>query len=650
MSADDLIPDDETEPEGTDSEESAPLVLLEDEPPPAEGTLAAGRMVIKAAAKTASTGPGVYRMIDARDHVLYVGKAKNIQKRVLSYTRPTGLSARIIGMVAQTVRMEFISTKTETDALLLEANLIKQLKPRANVLLRDDKSFPYILITRDHAFPQISKHRGARARKGDYFGPFASAWAVERTINALERAFLLRSCTDAMFETRSRPCLLFQIKRCAGPCTGEIGDEAYKALVREATAFLSGRSRVIKDDLARQMEQASAAMEFEQAAVFRDRLSALATIQASQGINPRKVEEADVFAIHEEGGAFCVQVFFFRTAQNWGNRAYFPRADRTLTPGEVLEAFVAQFYADKPLPALVLLSHEGPEFSLLREALRARAERAIEVAVPQRGEKQELVAHAAQNAREALGRKLAESATQHKLLEGLRTLLELPAVPRRIEIYDNSHIQGAQPVGAMVVAGLEGFRKKDYRTFNLAGSAGDDFAMMREVMTRRFKRLILEGEKGDEEDGNTPDLLIIDGGKGQVDAVLAVMAEIGAPPVPVLGIAKGRDRDAGRETLLLNGKTFRLDPKDPVLYFLQRLRDEVHRFAIGSHRARRGKAMREGGLSEIPGIGPTRKKALLRHFGTLKMVEGASVEDLRTVPGINAATAQAIHDFFHPPG
>jgi excinuclease ABC subunit C len=693
----------------------------------AAGPLAAGRAVIMRHAKTSPGGPGVYRMIDKNGDVLYVGKAKSIRKRILSYTRPTGYDPRIERMIAATAALEFVSTATETEALLLEANLIKRLRPRFNVLLRDDKSFPYILITGDHWAPQILKHRGARNREGRYYGPFASVWAVNRTITALQRAFLLRSCTDAFFESRTRPCLLYQIKRCSGPCTREIEFAGYRELVREANDFLSGKSRKVKEELAAEMEKASDALDFERAAIYRDRLAALSAVQAHQGINPRGVEEADVFALHQEGGFFCVQVFFFRTGQNWGNRAYFPKADRSLDAGEVLGAFLAQFYDDKPPPRLILVSHAFAECELLAQALSAKSSRKVEVTHPTRGEKKELVDHALANAREALGRKLADTSSQRKLLAALAECFALPRPPRRIEVYDNSHIQGTNAVGAMIVGGPEGFRKNQYRKFNIRSAdltPGDDFAMMREVLERRFKRLIAEapresvapngsaderlaplpsplageggedrrsepgeGEQDDREfrthspdalrastsplwgEGETaaraentggeetgddieespwPDLVIIDGGRGQLSAAQETLATLGLTDIPLVGVAKGPDRDAGRETFHMAGREpFMLKPRDPVLYFIQRLRDEAHRFAIGSHRARRKKDLREAGLQEIPGIGPTRKRALLQHFGTLKAIERASVADLAKVPGVSAETARKIYDFFH---
>jgi excinuclease ABC subunit C len=651
----------------------------------ADGSLAAGRDAILHHAALAPSQPGVYRMIDGRGDVLYVGKAKNLKNRVRAYARPTGLDTRIERMIAATRALEFVVTRTETEALLLEANLIKRLRPRFNVLLRDDKSFPYILITSDHWAPQILKHRGARARPGHYFGPFASVWAVNRTINALQRAFLLRSCTDPFFESRTRPCLLHQIKRCSAPCTNEIDFKDYGVLVREATAFLSGRSKAVKDELAAEMESASAALDFERAAVYRDRLAALSAIQAHQGVNPRGVEEADVFALHQQGGFACVEAFFFRAGQNWGNRAYFPKADRAAAPGEILGAFLAQFYDDKPCPRLILISHDIEDRELLAEALSTKSGRRIEVTMPQRGEKKDLVEHARANAREALGRKLSETSSQQKLLRELAETFGLPRVPRRIEVYDNSHIQGANAVGAMIVAGPEGFRKNQYRKFNIRSTEltpGDDFAMMREVLERRFKRLIAESPRppapiqaeagaqqgctlvdglrqrdsegmliapdtDEQGDSPWPDLVLIDGGQGQLNAAGEVLGALGVD-VPLVAIAKGPDRDAGRETFFIPGRdSFKLPPRDPLLYFVERLRDEAHRFAIGSHRARRMRGLREAGLQEIEGIGPTRKRALLHHFGTLKAIERASVADLMQVDGISAETARRIYGFFH---
>ncbi|TMK02162.1 MAG: excinuclease ABC subunit UvrC [Alphaproteobacteria bacterium] len=658
-----------------DEESALPELEGEIDLAAAAGPLAMGRAVILSHAKLAPSSPGVYRMIDAKGDVLYVGKAKNIRKRIIAYARPTGYEPRIERMIAATAALEFVSTATETEALLLEANLIKRLRPRFNVLLRDDKSFPYILITADHWAPQMLKHRGARTREGNYYGPFASVWAVNRTITALQRAFLLRSCSDAFFESRTRPCLLYQIKRCSGPCTQEIDFAEYGKLVGEANAFLSGKSQAVKDTLAAEMEKASAALEFERAAIYRDRLAALSAVQSHQDINPRGVEEADVFAVHQAGGFNCVEVFFFRTGQNWGNRAYFPKADRSLAPGEVLGAFLAQFYDDKPVPRTIFVSHEIDERALLAEALSTKSGHKVEVNVPQRGEKKDLVDHALANAREALARKLAESSSQRKLLEALAEVFALAGPPRRIEVYDNSHIQGSNAVGAMIVAGPEGFRKNQYRKFNIRTAdlaPGDDFGMMREVLGRRFKRLMNEAPRGmpgamspaaqagvpldvaggpeGEDDSPWPDLVIIDGGRGQLTAAQETLTSLGIIDVPLVAIAKGADRDAGMETFLLPGRDpFKLRPRDPVLYFVERLRDEAHRFAVGSHRIRRRRDLREAGLQEIPGIGPTRKRALLHHFGTLKAIERAAPADLAKVPGISAETARKIYDFFHEP-
>ena len=619
-----------------------------------------GPDVIAEAQKRAPSGPGVYRMFDAAGDILYVGKARSIRKRVQSYTRIGGQTNRIARMIAETAAMEFVSTETETEALLLEANMIKRLRPRYNVLLRDDKSFPYILITADHAAAQVTKHRGARNRKGAYFGPFASAGSVNRAINAMQRAFLLRSCSDAVYDSRTRPCLLFQIKRCAAPCTGEISLADYAGLVRQAQDFLSGKSRSVRDDLAGAMQQASDALEFETAARYRDRLSALSHIQAHQGINPGSVEQADVFACHQEGGQCCIQVFFFRTGQNWGNRAYFPRADKSIEPADILQAFIAQFYDDKPVPRQIMTSHKLPEGDLLRAALATRAGHAVDVLSPQRGEKRTLIEHATANAREALGRRMAESASQAKLLDGVAEAFGLDEPPRRIEIYDNSHISGSNPVGVMVVAGPNGFEKGQYRKFNITSedlAAGDDYGMMREVLTRRFKRLLKEDgdsrQSGDDPDAVAmrPDLLLIDGGVGQLNAVTGVMADLGIDDIAVVGVAKGTDRDAGMERFFMPGRDpFRLEPRDPVLYYLQRLRDEAHRFAIGSHRARRKTAISANPLDEIAGIGPTRKRALLLQFGSAKGVKRAGLADLEATPGISAQLARQIYDHFHDGG
>jgi excinuclease ABC subunit C len=617
-----------------------------------------GPEVVRRLVKTLPNRPGVYRMIDAKGDVIYVGKARSLKNRVMNYTRLGGHTNRIAAMIALTAGMEFVTTNTEAEALLLEANLIKKHKPRYNVVLRDDKSFPYILIARDHPVPQLAKHRGARSRAGKYYGPFASAGAVNRTINALQKGFLLRSCTDSVFENRTRPCLLFQIKRCSAPCTGEIDAASYEALVSEAQEFLEGKSSAMTAKLAREMQEASDRLDFETAARYRDRIAAMSFVTSEQGINPETVDEADLFALVQEGGQTCVQVFFFRSGQNWGNRAYFPRADRTVSEPEILASFLAQFYDDKPLPPLILLSHLLEEQALLEEAFCTRAGRKVEILVPQRGEKRALLDHALNNAREALGRRMAESQSQTKLLQGVAKVFGLDAMPRRIEVFDNSHIQGTEPVGAMIVAGPEGFIKSQYRKFNMrspAGAQGDDFGMMREMLTRRFTRLLkeeAEGQTGRNDDVQLrPDLILIDGGAGQVSAAVAVLEDLGIHAMPLVGIAKGPDRDAGREHFYVSGKTsMMLDPKDPVLYYVQRLRDEAHRFAIGGHRARRSKALGVNPLDEIPGIGAKRKKALLMAFGSAKAVGRASIADLEKVEGVSRQLAVTIYDFFHEGG
>jgi excinuclease ABC subunit C len=614
----------------------------------------AGAEVIRDFVTRLPQRPGVYRMYDGKGDVIYVGKARNLKNRVSNYTRLGGHTNRIAAMIQLTVHMEFVTTETEAEALLLEANLIKKLKPRYNVILRDDKSFPYILIAKDHRIAQLAKHRGARSRKGSYYGPFASAGAVNRAINTLQKAFLLRSCNDSVYENRTRPCLLYQIKRCAAPCVGYIDAAAYDVLVGEAEAFLGGKSQAVKAELATAMEAAAEKLDFEQAARIRDRIQAMSFVTASQGINPQTVGEADVFGLAQEGGQTCIQVFFFRSGQNWGNRAYFPRADKSLAVGDILAAFLAQFYDDKPVPGLILLPEDFEERLLLEEALSTRAGHRVEVAVPQRGEKKSLVEHAVTNAREALGRKMAESSSQAKLLEGVALVFGLAEPPRRIEVYDNSHIQGSNAVGAMVVAGPDGFMKSQYRKFNIRAEdiTSDDFAMMREVLSRRFQRLLKEqgprGEASPEADAAWPDLLLIDGGQGQLSAARAVLDDLGLSDLPVAGVAKGPDRDAGREHFYMMGRaSFMLEGRDPVLYYIQRLRDEAHRFAIGSHRARRSRAIGVNPLDEIAGIGPTRKKALLQAFGSAKSVSRASVADLAAVAGVSTALAQAIYDHFH---
>jgi excinuclease ABC subunit C len=708
--------------------------------PPDAPAAKTGPAVIAHYLKTLPSSPGVYRMIDAGGTVIYVGKARSLKARVTSYARAGNHANRIARMISATAAMEFVTVRTEAEALLLEANLIKRFRPRYNVLLRDDKSFPYILIARDHAAPQILKHRGARNRKGDYFGPFASAGAVNRTINMLERAFLLRSCSDPVFESRTRPCLLHQIKRCSAPCTGEIGLEDYGRLVEEATRFLRGESQNARQMYQRLMQEAAESLDYEQAAKYRNRLWALAHVTADQTINLEGIEEADVFAACQDGGQTCIQVFFFRAGQNWGNRAYFPRADRSLPVEEVLESFIAQFYDDKPVPRRILISHDLPNCRLLEEALSTKAERKTEIRVPQRGAKTGIVEHAAQNAREALARRLAETSSQRTLLDGLKERFGLPRAPRRVEVFDNSHIQGANAVGAMIVAGPEGFVKNQYRKFNIKSvdlTPGDDYAMMREVLTRRFKRLVLdeaeapaqvsdppgltpsldpsvepsngvgpggpdtsrieqpqpppidrrggsalafgvlradgeslspdgtgvaeteeetleanvqeEPEAASDDFPTRPDLVLIDGGLGQLGVAREVLETLGIADVVLIGVAKGPDRDAGREHFHMpgRGKPMMLEPRDPVLYFVQRLRDEAHRFAIGTHRAKRGKAIGANPLDEIAGIGPARRRALLKHFGSAKAVSRASPQDLQAVDGISAAMAQAIYDFFH---
>jgi excinuclease ABC subunit C len=711
--------------EPDDEEASASLELALDEAPAEAGPLARGAAVVKSFWRHAPLGPGVYRMIGAEGEVLYVGKARSIKKRVQSYTTPERQSIRIARMVAQTCSMVFVTTKTEAEALLLEANLIKQLKPRYNVLLRDDKSFPYILIAGGHAAPRLTKHRGARSLPGDYFGPFANAGAVTRTLNALQRAFLLRTCSDSYYDNRTRPCLLYQIKRCSAPCTGEIAPADYAELVGEAHDFLSGRSRAIRQRLARDMTEASDALAFEKAARLRDRISALSAIQGEQSVNPRSVPEADVFAVVEEAGQFCIEAFFFRTYQNWGNRAYFPRADRSLGPAEVLDAFLAQFYLERPAPRLVLLNTEVASRAQLSEILSARAGHRIAIGAPRRGEKKELVEAALRNAREALSRKLAEAASQAKLLAALAAAFGIETALKRVEVYDNSHIMGTNAIGAMIVAGPEGFVKNQYRTFNIKSAnltPGDDYAMMREVLSRRFARLAREAvaavdDRGgrdqrsrlqdavfphpeerpegasrraregdaamerssssfetpaapapqDEEDlqsaaaqheedqrdafPDRPDLVIIDGGRGQYEAARQVFTELGVEGVALASIAKGPDRNAGRETFFVAGRApFKLSPRDPALFFVQRLRDEAHRFAIGTHRARRKKDFVKSPLDEIPGIGPARKRALLHAFGSAKDVARAGLADLEKTAGLNAATAKRIYDFFHDGG
>ena len=649
------------------SVDAGPAATLDWTPAPRDADGKTGAEAIQAFVKRLPNSPGVYRMLGIEGDVLYVGKARSLKKRVTNYAQGRGHTSRIGRMIRETVSMEFVVTRTEIEALLLEANLIKRLRPRFNVLMRDDKSFPYIVLTRDHRAPGLFKHRGARSRKADYFGPFASAGAVGRTINALQRAFLLRTCTDSVFETRTRPCLLYQIKRCSGPCTGEIDDAGYAELVSEAKDFLSGRSTAVRNEIAAAMQEASAALDFERAAIHRDRLAALSHVQSHQGINPQSVDEADVFAIHQEGGHSAIEVFFFRTGQNWGNRSYFPKADPGLTEPEVLAAFLAQFYDDKPCPRILLLSHPVEEQDLLAQALATRAGHRVQISAPQRGEKRDLVDHALQNAKSALGRRMAENSSQAQLLKAFAASFGLERPPRRIEVYDNSHISGTNAVGAMIVAGPEGFAKNNYRKFNIRSETitpGDDFGMMREVMERRFARLIkeeglpdekpVEASDDDEDVGMPawPDVILIDGGQGQMSAVRGILANLGIENrVTAIGVAKGQDRDAGRERFFVAGREpFMLPVRDPVLYFLQRLRDEAHRFAIGSHRARRKKEMVRNPLDEIAGIGPGRKRALLHHFGTAKAVSRAGLGDLLAVPGISEAMARQIYGHFHEKG
>ncbi|MBS0275842.1 MAG: excinuclease ABC subunit UvrC [Proteobacteria bacterium] len=608
---------------------------------------------IEAYLKTLPDAPGVYRMLNDKGDVLYVGKAKSLKKRVTSYARGAVHSDRLTRMIADTAEMIFVTTASEIEALLLESNLIKRLKPRYNVSYRDDKSFPNILLRRDHPFPQLLKHRGAKSTKGVYFGPFASAGAVTRTLNTLQRAFLLRSCSDSVFESRTRPCLLFQIKRCSAPCVGRVDEAGYAALVHEAEEFLNGKSRNVQDELARQMNTASDQLDFEAAARFRDRIKAMSHVQSQQGINPTTFAEADVIAAYQQGGETCIQVFFFRAGQNWGNRPYFPRHPRELSCAEVLESFVAQFYDERPAPKAIYLSEDIANRELIEEAFRLKAEHAVEIAVPQRGEKREIVEMALTNAREQLARRMAENSAQRELLEGVAETFGMENPPRRIEIYDNSHIQGTNALGGMVVAGPDGFEKGEYRKFNIKSqdlTPGDDYGMMREVLTRRFSRLVKEAGE-DEAKAKWPDLALIDGGPGQLSVARAVLEDLGVEDVLLVGISKGPDRDAGREHFYMAGREpFRLDPKSPVLYYLQRLRDEAHRFAIGSHRKKRSKAIGANPLDEIAGVGAGRKRALLQHFGSAKAVSAASLADLESVNGVSKTLAKKVYDFFHPTG
>jgi excinuclease ABC subunit C len=603
---------------------------------------------IEAALTTMPLAPGVYRMLDARGEALYVGKARSLKKRVSSYTQLARLPERLRRMVSETVAMEIVTTHTEAEALLLEANLIKRLRPRYNIVLRDDKSYPWLLLTKDHPFPQITKHRGAHTRKGSYYGPFASAWAVNQTVTAMQRVFLLRSCADTVFANRTRPCLLFQIRRCSAPCVGRIGEADYATLVAQAEAFLAGKSAAVQQELAAEMEAAANHLEFERAAAIRDRIRGLTHVQGSGVVNPASLGDADVIAAWQTAGQTCVQVFFIRGGRNNGNRAFFPSHAKAEEAPEVLGAFIAQFYDDKPPPPLLLLSHAIPESALVAEALALKAAQKVEIAVPQRGEKRAVVAHAETNAREALERRLAESAGQAKLLDGVAALFDLPAPPRRIEVYDNSHIMGSSPYGVMIVAGPEGFTRAAYRKFSIRGpvTPGDDFAMMREVLQRRFTRALKEHEAGE---ADWPDLVLIDGGAGQLSAAQAVLSELGIGEVRLVAIAKGPDRDAGREWFHTGDRpAFQLPPRDPMLYFLQRLRDEAHRFAIATHRAGRSKALVRSELDEIQGIGAARKRALLNHFGSARGVKQAGLADLEAAPGISRETARRVYAHFHP--
>jgi excinuclease ABC subunit C len=613
--------------------------------------LETGTAAIRNVLKTLPLKPGVYRMHDARGEILYVGKARALKNRVGNYVQIDRLPNRLRRMVALTRSMTIVTTNSEAEALLLEAQLIKRYRPAYNVLLRDDKSFPFILLRADHKFPRIQKHRGARRNKGHYYGPFASAGSVNQTLNALQKLFLLRSCSDSFFNNRDRPCLLYQIKRCSAPCVGRIDDQSYDGLVADAKSFLDGKSSDVQAKLAKEMEGAAEALDFERAAMLRDRLKALTFIQGSQAINAQGVGDADIFALAHRNGVMGIQAFFIRGGQNWGHRSFFPSHVAEMSEDEVFTSFLAQFYEDVPPAKCILLDRELTEADLLAEALSERAERKIEISVPQRGDRVRLVKQATRNAEEALDRRLAESTTQGKLLQEVADLFELPEPPRRIEIYDNSHIQGTNALGAMVVAGPEGFIKGQYRKFNIKQAAtDDDFAMMREVFQRRFARA--QEDDPDRDSGQWPDLVLIDGGKGQMSSVKAALEEIGVDDVPLIAIAKGphHGRD-GREVFHFpDGRELTLPVNAPVLFYLQRLRDEVHRYAIGAHRAKRSKAITVSPLDEVPGVGPSRKKALLLHFGTARAVRNASLEDLQKAPGVSAAVAQTVYDFYHAGG
>ena len=619
-----------------------------------ESSVEKGVTVIERALGTMPHSPGVYRMLDAKGDALYVGKARSLKKRVTAYTQMPRLPERLRRMVHETAAMEIVTTHTEAEALLLEANLIKRLKPRFNIVLRDDKSYPWLMLTEDHPYPQIAKHRGARARKGSYYGPFASAWAVNQTVTAMQRVFLLRSCQDTVFASRSRPCLLHQIKRCSAPCVGRVSEAEYGQYVAQAKAFLGGKASDVQRELAREMERAAESLEFERAAAVRDRIRGLTHVQGTAVVNPASLTDADIVAAHQIGGQTCVQVFFVRGGNNNGNRAYFPTHARDAETEAVLGAFLAQFYDDKPPPPCVLLNHAVPEQELLAEALSLKASRKVALSVPARGEKRAVVLHAETNAREALERRMAESAGQQKLLEGVAALFGLPAMPERIECYDNSHIMGTNPYGVMVVAGPDGFQKNAYRKYGIRGpiAPGDDFAMMREVLERRFGRALREQAASDAGEGAAPalpDLLLIDGGAGQLSAVRGIMQDLGMQQIPVVAIAKGPDRDAGREWFHMAAREpFQLPPRDPVLYYLQRVRDEAHRFAITTHRSGRSKALVTSELDEVPGVGAARKRALLNHFGSARGVKQAGLADLEAAPGINRETARRVYEWFHP--
>jgi len=631
------------------SEEKATFAVRGADTPDFDTGIAAIRNVLK----TLPLKPGVYRMHDAKGDVLYVGKARALKNRVGNYVQIDRLANRLRRMVALTRSMTIVTTNSEAEALLLEAQLIKRYRPAYNVLLRDDKSFPFILLRADHKFPRIQKHRGARRHKGKYYGPFASAGSVNQTLNALQKLFLLRSCTDSFFNNRDRPCLLYQIKRCSAPCVGRIDDASYDSLVADAKSFLDGKSSAVQAKLAKEMESAADALDFERAAMVRDRLRALTFIQGSQAINAEGVGDADIFALAHRNGVMGIQAFFIRGGQNWGHRSFFPAHVAEMSEDEVFTSFLAQFYEDVPPAKSIFLDRQLTESDLLAQALSERAERKIEISVPQRGDRVRLVKQATRNAEEALDRRLAESTTQSKLLQEVADLFELPEPPRRIEVYDNSHIQGTNALGAMIVAGPEGFIKGQYRKFNIKNpdtAPGDDFAMMREVMARRFGRLMAE-EGEQERDENWPDLVLIDGGKGQMSAVMQIVRELGVEDVAFIGVSKGPDRHAGRETFHFpDGREFTLPVNAPVMFYLQRLRDEAHRFAIGAHRAKRSKAITVSPLDEVPGIGPSRKKALLMHFGTARAVRNASLEDLQKAPGVSAAVAQTVYDFYHSNG